>query len=414
MTSVALAMKSYTKRQNNGFGLEPEKSASDEKYAAAWERLNASDLDGAIAAIDDLLVTESQNPKLQYTRGVACVRAGLWEGGRNALSEYIMSVRAGGTTAGAPLANAHYMRALCMVKLGYRVQAVKELDASIAAGPPDEQATDAEASMAPLAVVARALLLQDEALAKQCRFVSQSEALAKGGVPSWDAPGAAAPSAAPTAATFDGPVWRIPVTSLEAALEKCAAAKRTALLLDPSEEKPVDGFFLYATASVIEAKLLVFEMRAAGVALDALQERLRTTLVHAMRWGHYLVCRMQNSAAAFLETYCSDTCFPAAVFDAAAVTPGEALTGPLAAVLRDADISSSPGGVFTVKEGFRVVVTSSFGEGNYAELLAPALPLARLQPVLCLGSSGATEVEGAHKPKGAMLQGDRTTLFLQS
>ena len=133
-----------------------------------------------------------------------------------------------------------------------------------------------------------------------------------------------------------------------------------------------------------------------------------------MRWGHYLVVRMQNSAAAFLETYCAPDAFPVEVFDAAAVAPGEALRGPLAAALRDADRAQSPGGIFTVHEGFRVVVTSSFAEGSYAELLAPALPLARLQPVLCLGSSGDTEVEGAHKPKGAMLQGDRTTLFLQS
>ena len=61
-------MKSYAKRQNNGFGLEPEKTASDEKYAAAWERLNASDLDGAIAAIDDLLLRLTSRIAAQIAR----------------------------------------------------------------------------------------------------------------------------------------------------------------------------------------------------------------------------------------------------------------------------------------------------------------------------------------------------------
>ena len=94
---------------------------------------------------------------------------------------------------------------------------------------------------------------------------------------------------------------------------------KTALLLDSTAERVSDNYFMYAEATVVEAKKLVLEVRSAGTPLEAVREQLRAELVHAMRWGHSLVVRMTNTAADFAGSYCAPDAFPVELFDAAAV-----------------------------------------------------------------------------------------------
>ena len=151
--------------------------------------------------------------------------------------------------------------------------------------------------------------------------------------------------------------------------------------------------------------------------LGEIREALRADLVHSLRWGHTLVLQLLNSAPAFVDKYCDDTHFPAALFDARKVA---ALTGhdatadaAFSGVLRPADTADSAG-MLTVPASFRVVVTSTFKEANFEALLGDALPLNLVQPVVVLDSQGGDVTEQPGAPKAPQLQGDRMSLFLQS
>jgi hypothetical protein len=109
--------------------------------------------------------------------------------------------------------------------------------------------------------------------------------------------------------------------------------------------------------------------------------------VHALRWGHALVIEMVDSAADFLNAYCSDDAFPLRLFDHAALPAGTELKRtPWETILRPADLHQ---GRFFVPLNFRVAVTSTLAPGKFERLLADSLPLQHLQPVLVLPSAGA-------------------------
>ena len=109
-------------------------------------------------------------------------------------------------------------------------------------------------------------------------------------------------------------MWRVPITALEPALARVAAAGKTALLLDGTGERVTDMYFMYSEATVIEAKKVaapcnhpattlqppcnhparprhalgtrpsaplqvVTDVRMAGKAVEAVQEDLRQQLV---------------------------------------------------------------------------------------------------------------------------------------
>ena len=239
-------------------------------------------------------------------------------------------------------------------------------------------------------------------------------------------------------------------TDLEVAVEKALASGKTPLLLDNTDDKAVDAYYLYAAATILEAKRVVLEVRSAGVSLEAARSNLRTELVRAMRHGHTLVVHMANSAADFTHAYCADDAFPLAVFEQPLWPSDKSLqlppqdASPFAAVLRAGDLAAS-GGKFHCHRDFRVVVTSTFKPDNYEKLLQGALPLQHLQPVevfvpseaaraLALAGEGATnsgplsgiiaDWGGAWNssaartrgdaPKAGQLQGDRMSLFLSN
>ena len=49
-------------------------------------------------------------------------------------------------------------------------------------------------------------------------------------------------------------------TDLEVAVERCIGAGLTPLLLDSTNDKAVDAYYLYAAATIVEAKRMVLEV----------------------------------------------------------------------------------------------------------------------------------------------------------
>jgi hypothetical protein len=216
-------------------------------------------------------------------------------------------------------ANAHYGRALCMAKMGHHAAAMRDLNECIRVGPHDEQATDTDASLVPAAKVAKFVLLETFphlAAVEQKAKAAASHAAAAAAEGSDDEP------------SYEGRLWRAPITSLEVAMERAYAAGKTPLLLDSTVTHATDNFFLYCSATVVEAKRAVLDLRMAGTSMDALRERLRLQLVHSLRWGHTLVVRMANSAADFSHTYCDERSFPHALFTRAALPSGRVQSNP--------------------------------------------------------------------------------------
>jgi hypothetical protein len=254
-----------------------------------------------------------------------------------------------------------------------------------------------------MAVIARFALLHACPELAKARDAAMAAAAA-------DATAAASSSASSAAkggggndvSSYEGDVWHVLATDLEVAIEKAISSGKTPLVLDGTSDKAVDAHFLYAPATIVEAKQLVLQVRQAGVSLDDAREGLRKQLMHAMRYGHILVVRLANSAADFKGTYCTDDAFPHAVFERpkwpsdASLEASASCTSPFAKVLRPKDVAGA-GGRFHVSRDFRVVLTSTFKPDSYARLLGEALPLAHLQPIHIVERMGNLELTGAHE-----------------
>ena len=222
----------------------------------------------------------------------------------------------------------------------------------------------------------------------------------------------ASASAADDVSVFEGDVWRVLAPDLEKAVDRAMAAGKTALLLDNTKDKAVDGYYLYAPATIVEAKKVVLDVRTAGTPIETAREGLRTQLVHAMRYGHILVLRMANSAADFKGTYCGADTLPLELFEQPKWPTDKSLGAgtdhPFAKVLRPADLGTA-GGTFHTSKDFRVVVTSTFKPDNYARLLADALPLEAMQAIAIVDRSGSAPLKlaGAHEVfKGRTAEAD--------
>ncbi len=196
-----------------------------------------------------------------------------------------------------------------------------------------------------------------------------------------------------------------PKTGLESAISHAVRGTppRVPLILDPSDSHPVDTYYAFRSALVLEAKKIVVDGFQGVRSSENIMEDNRKALINAMKYGQTLYIRMANGATDFLDRYTSPTHFPVDVFDQAAVAeiqtvhtetmidpatgdkrPGDSLWGtahPFAAALREEDCEH---GMFFARRGFEVVVCSHFTAEDYAEFLGTALPLDKLQPVLAL------------------------------
>lgn len=425
------AALSLTLRTKGAFlGAEvKEKTNLEELFSGAWQELGAGNVQEALSCINKVLASVPDNEKAYYTRAVCYARQADW---RNALSDYSSYLRLIQMTSGPAVANALYGRALCLAKLGKRILALNDLNECIRVGPDDEQVTEDAASFVPLAKVARlAMLSASPELAGKAAAAAAADAASKS-----SASAAAASSSSGTAndeSVYEGDVWKVIVTDLEIGIAKAVLSGKTPLLLDHSTETAVDAYFLYAPATLIEAKKIVLDVRTAGVPIETAKEELRRHLVHALIYGHCLVIRCANSAPDFVGTYCSDDHFPRAIFqqpqwpNGKDIKPGDsAKCGPFARIFKPADAESfGHDGLVHVSKDFRCVVTSTFQPASFESFLKEQMPLEHLQACHIVdrgtvggGGGGASAMlSAAQRMKGRTAEGeltaDRTTLILQ-
>ena len=157
-TTVAVALSLAHEVKSAFLGAEVKKASNvDTMFIDAWGHLGQGEVDAALQLADKLCSGDKTNEKFFYTRAVCHARKASW---RFALADYSTYLKLVQTTSGPALANALYGRALCLAKLGKRALALRDLDECIRVGPPDEQVTEPDASLVPMAVIARFCLLQ--------------------------------------------------------------------------------------------------------------------------------------------------------------------------------------------------------------------------------------------------------------
>ena len=190
------------------------------------------------------------------TRAVAYARSAQW---RFALADYSCYLRLHQQTSGPALANALYGRALCLAKLGERRAALRDLDECIKVGPEDEQVTEDDASLVPVAVVARFALLQAYPELRDARASATASIATSAAVPSSTAhddstDGSWSAAVDADVSRYEGAVWRVLITDLEVALARACRSGKTPLLLDQTAEKAVDAYYLCAASRPLAAR----------------------------------------------------------------------------------------------------------------------------------------------------------------
>ncbi|KAJ3170165.1 hypothetical protein HDU88_008790 [Geranomyces variabilis] len=153
----------------------------------------------------------------------------------------------------------------------------------------------------------------------------------------------------------------------------------TPLILDRSRR--VETFFQYSAdfdgIFLPAKKFLLKTLVQKTMTLAEALEEMRTLLVTAMKYGRTLVVDMADSATDFMKKFTSADAFPAV--DVLSEC-GRRMTKEAnwAKVVRDTDREN---GVFVVREGFKVVVTSVFLLEDYEEFLQSAIPMDEMIPI---------------------------------
>lgn len=183
------------------------------------------------------------------------------------------------------------------------------------------------------------------------------------------------------------PMEVISMHHLVESIRTATAQGRVPLLLDCTTRKgTVDTFFLYQRAFVIDMKTEVLTRlsllhRPAG-GEPTHEEKLvldgwRKKLVMAMKQGYYLVVSLNDSAVDFVSEYCHDDYLPSAILRCGQITKQQWLDR----VVREEDKEH---GVFVVRDGFHVVVTSCAAIESYQTTLRACLPLKQMKVVVAM------------------------------
>ncbi|KAK3239710.1 hypothetical protein CYMTET_50380 [Cymbomonas tetramitiformis] len=180
------------------------------------------------------------------------------------------------------------------------------------------------------------------------------------------------------------PVEVVNMRDMVEGISAATAQNRVPLLLDATANKgTVDTFFKYQRAFVIDMQVDVDSRLALGeptmsangslspAALEVL-EGWRKKLVNAMKQGYYLCVSLLMSTTEFIREYCHDDYFPAAVFQCGEIQQQKWLEK----VVRPEDKEH---GVFVIREGFHVVVTSLCPIESYKQNLKICLPLRKMK-----------------------------------
>ena len=204
------------------------------------------------------------------------------------------------------------------------------------------------------------------------------------------------------------PIWRVPLSSDPAATpwispgesglaEACSRARTlrglTPLLIDNTRDHVVDTFHMYRMTQVVEIKQAILQVHTGERTREEVLEKWRLQLVNAMRYGQVLYVRCANcNPTSLADRLTGDATFPLSVFDHATLSTLAEFTPPLgsenlhgsshpfARVLRDSDVEES-GGIFQLRLGFDVVVSTHLDADDACATLAGSLPMALLQPI---------------------------------
>ena len=211
------------------------KSEEELSLEGAWKALRRGHLATAIELTSTMLGNDRANEKLYFTRAYSYARAGEWQ---YAMADYSSYLKFQQATSGSTLANAYYGRALCLAKLGRKDHALRDLNECIRVGPVDEQMTEANASLVPKARAAKMALKQafpELAGAEEQRANAAAAAKAAAEAAAGEQGAAGGASDEPL---LEGKVWRVPITALEQALAKAAAAKKARGSTRATAERP--------------------------------------------------------------------------------------------------------------------------------------------------------------------------------
>lgn len=205
----------------------------------------------------------------------------------------------------------------------------------------------------------------------------------------------------------------VTMRSLPDACRGCALDKRTPLIIDATQQRNmVDMYFKYERACCIEANSMYMKQLAAKSDIQKspedyldVWESWRKQLVNAMKQGYYLVVILQDQAPDFVNDFCHPDYFPVEIFshgdfcelsgekdlthgregmpDTYAqlhVHTGSVVTNRkqewIDKVVREEDKEA---GVFVVRDGFQVVVTSVCQMESYAKFLRHSVPLKKMK-----------------------------------
>ncbi|TPX59695.1 hypothetical protein PhCBS80983_g02304 [Powellomyces hirtus] len=163
----------------------------------------------------------------------------------------------------------------------------------------------------------------------------------------------------------------------------------TPLILDRSRR--VGTFFQYSSdfdgIFIPAKKFLLQTLVQKTMTMQEALETLRGTLVTAMKYGRTLVIDMADSATDFLHKFTSDTEFPSAIV-LAECGRKIAREEHWSRVVREEDKEK---GVFVVREGFKVIITSVFELEDYEDFLKSAIPMDEMIPIHIQAPAGDTD-----------------------
>jgi len=196
--------------------------------------------------------------------------------------------------------------------------------------------------------------------------------------------------AAQMASMFEGTgIWKIPMTMLNDATDEAYKRGKTPLFLDDADNHPVETYFVYSNAHIVECKKMIMD-KAKGAAVDDVLDEQRNAFFAAkcFKFGKQVVFRMANTACDIKGTFNSEIFPTHKLLDAKEVQQlwgvenADKFKGspfakmcPTDEILQEFDYEG-------VHEKFRVVVVTQFKEEDYEEFLKDMFPMDLVQPIL--------------------------------
>jgi len=171
---------------------------------------------------------------------------------------------------------------------------------------------------------------------------------------------AAEDAAAPT------PPEQVELSAIPDCIEKAKAAGKGAFFCMPppagQDSSPFQTFMAVQSAEVVDG-MGITQKKVQGQEVGEIMEDIRKQIVNAMKFGRPLYIDLRKGAPSLQTDYMIDDKFPLEVWDA---TDHEKCEELIAKIVREEEKES---GMFIPKDGYGLVVSSSFQHADYKEFL---------------------------------------------